>query len=408
MDFMCPTGFGTVSHNVLDRLTPYFKEENIEVDVCALNYGDRPHTRYNDQIMIVNPKEFAKNKDDVYFRDGFLKILQLGDYDVVWIMNDIPVIAPMGKHLKFLCQEKIAKKTKPFKLLFYTPIDSKPSSKFFKDFDWFDSLVTYTNYGRKQIMSAFKNENPQKDIQIDIINHGMDTINFKPLNNKEDLRLKYSLPIDAFIWGNINKNQPRKDIGGTLISFMYFKEAIQKKYPNKKVVLYLHCYHSDPTGIKIFDVIEKLGLKFGEDVFLPIEEKYVNGDYSVQDMNEVYNCLDAFVNTTMAEGWGLSLTEAMSVGLPIVAGLHTSFDEITDYGKLIYAVDEMIEHIQIHDGENIRYKLSPQAVCLQMVSVHKDVDKKINYAEKYAHKIKDYDWDLISNQFKKQIQKLIL
>jgi hypothetical protein len=98
----------------------------------------------------------------------------------------------------------------------------------------------------------------------------------------------------------------------------------------------------------------------------------------------------------------------MSVGLPIVAGLHTSINEITDNGKLIYAVDDMIEHIQVHDGENIRYKLSPQAVCLQMFSVHKDVDKKINYAEKYAHKIKDYDWDLISNQFKKQIQKLIL
>jgi hypothetical protein len=42
-----------------------------------------------------------------------------------------------------------------------------------------------------------------------------------------------------------------------------------------------------------------------------------------------------------------------------------------------------------------------------MVSVYKDVNKKINYSEKYAHKIKEYDWDFISNKFKKQIKKLI-
>jgi hypothetical protein len=102
-----------------------------------------------------------------------------------------------------------------------------------------------------------------------------------------------------------------------------------------------------------------------------------------------------------------TVTEAMGVGLPIVAGMHTSITEITDNGKLMYGIDDMIEHIQVHDGENIRYKLSPQAVCLQMVSVYKDVNKKINYAEKYAHKMKEYDWDFISNKFKKQIKKLI-
>ena len=64
MDFMSPTGFGTVAHNILDRLTPWLKRNNIEVDVCALNYADNPHTKYNEQIMVINPKFFAKNKED--------------------------------------------------------------------------------------------------------------------------------------------------------------------------------------------------------------------------------------------------------------------------------------------------------------------------------------------------------
>ena len=408
MDFMCPTGFGTVAHNVLDRLTPYFKANNIEVDVCALNYADNPHQQYNEQIMVLNPKLFARNQEDYYWRDGVLKVLQFGEYDLFWAMNDIPVIAPMGRHLQYLNQDKVFKKQKPFKTLLYTPIDSQPYQRYFKDLECFDTLATYTEYGKKEIIDTYKNVSPNKNISVEVINHGIDKINFKPLNKKKELRAKYNLPQDAFIWGNINKNQPRKDIGGTLIAFKYFKNWLKENHPNEKAVLYLHCYHSDKTGINLFVAIERCGLMLGEDVILPMDEKYINNKYTTQEMNELYNCFDAFVNTTMAEGWGLSVTEAMGVGLPIVVGLHTSLNEITDFGKLVYGVDNFIEHIQISDAENLRCKLHPSQVFERMMNVFEDRSKKINYINRYAPKLQEYDWDKIATQFKKQIKKLIL
>jgi hypothetical protein len=98
MDFDCPTGFGFVAHKVMDALTPWFKRNDIKVDIVALNYGDKPHRDYNEQIHIVNAKVFARNLDDFYWRDGLLKILQIGNYDLFWAMNDIPVLSPLTMH----------------------------------------------------------------------------------------------------------------------------------------------------------------------------------------------------------------------------------------------------------------------------------------------------------------------
>jgi glycosyltransferase involved in cell wall biosynthesis len=38
--------------------------------------------------------------------------------------------------------------------------------------------------------------------------------------------------------------------------------------------------------------------------------------------------MDCFITTSMAEGWGLTLSEAMCCELPVIYGNHTSFKEI--------------------------------------------------------------------------------
>jgi intein/homing endonuclease len=303
MDFMCPTGFGTVAHNVLDRLTPWFRRVGIKVDVAALNYWDKTTEEYNDCITVVNPKLFARNMDDSYFRDGVLKMLQIEDYDLMWAMNDVPVLGAMSPILKQLRAQKKFQNRQDFKMLLYTPIDSVPFQRYFKDLDTWDEVVTYTKYGKKEAENAFEKVNKRK-IKFGVIAHGVDKVNFRKLETpKSELRKKYDLPQDAFIFGHINKNQPRKDIGTTLIAYSFFKKA----YPELNSALYLHCYHSDKTGIKIHIACERLGLIVGKDVLLPMEEKYNNNKYTSKEINEVYNCFDAFVTTTMAEGWGLCL-----------------------------------------------------------------------------------------------------
>jgi len=415
MDFDCPTGFGFVAHKVMDMLTPWFKRNDIKVHVVALNYGDKPHRDYNEQISIINAREFARNMDDFYWRDALLKILQIGDYDLFWAMNDIPVLSPMTMHLAHLNEMKEFNGKKTFKTMLYTPIDSLPYQRYFKNLEKWDKLITYTDYGKNAMVDAFRQVGYTKKLDIGIIPHGLDADNFKPLKNKEELRVKYNLPTDAVIFGNINKNQPRKDLGTTLLAFKRYKNWYEQNKSElvgmglpEKCVLYMHCYHSDKSGVRMHVLLERLNLIAQEDVYFPIDERYEAGKYTSKDMNEIYNCLDVFVNTTMAEGWGLSVTEAMSVGLPIVCPVHTSLHEITDDGKLVYAVADLWEHVQITDAENVRFKSNPEEVFTKMVAATLDMPKKINYLNRYKPKMEQYNWEEIADKFKTEIKKLIL
>ena len=124
-------------------------------------------------------------------------------------------------------------------------------------------------------------------------------------------------------------------------------------------------------------------------------------------MNELYNSLDCFVTSTTAEGWGLTVTEAMSCGLPIICGLHTSLNEITNNGELVYGCKNLVPFIQNEDGENIRLKLHPDEVCEKMIQVYLDVVEKNQRRYDYSQKLKEYSWDAIANQWKTAFEELL-
>ena len=50
-------------------------------------------------------------------------------------------------------------------------------------------------------------------------------------------------------------------------------------------------------------------------------------------VNLLYNCADAVISTTLGEGWGLSITEAMATKTPIIAPDNTSLHEMMADGR---------------------------------------------------------------------------
>ena len=409
MDFMSPTGFSYVAHSILDRLTPYLKENDIKIDLYALNFGLKEDVEYNSQIKVINPKKFEGNTKDPYARLGLLRILSLGAYELLWMLNDITVVSPMMTHIDGIREKKLKEGRTPFKVLLYTPIDSPPLTSLYTNLANIEQIVTYTEYAKTTMYEAFLELGIKPKNTISVIPHGMDTKQFYPITDidKNTLREKHGIPKDILVFGNINKNQPRKDIGTTLLAFSIFKKEFGEK---GECALYLHCYYKDPTGINIERACQVLGLEVGKDVFYPTSDKYLNAEYTTQDMNEVYNCIDVFVNTTMAEGWGLTLTQAMCTGLPIVCPLHTSLNEITDHGELTNSDIKTSKHIQINDFEYIRYKSDPNDVAMAMYDAV-EFDYKMNTREgmilKYSRKFEEYNWDKIATQFRQHIQTLL-
>lgn len=325
-DYVATTGFSTVSQNLMARFRKYYGD-NMHVDILAINYfGERFRP---DPLTDIIPATKADETDKGgYGRYAFLNSIEYNDYDLVFTINDLGVVRgfwgepedDMLTKLKILKAKKIKENRKWPKLIWYFPVDSPPFDFWCKGLEFFDALVTYTNYGKDEVVK----QNPLLKTKIKVIYHGVNEKHFYPMEDKDRKYWRkeyFGEAADKFIIGNINRNQFRKNIPRTILAFAEFKKVMPNTF------LYLHMANDDHMGWDLRRICYQVGLKEGRDFMLPADAIRHAGA-SIEMLNAIYNSLDAYLTTTTGEGWGLSLIEAMACKIPVVAPMHTSISEI--------------------------------------------------------------------------------
>lgn len=128
-----------------------------------------------------------------------------------------------------------------------------------------------------------------------------------------------------------SRNIRRKQIPDTIWAYKQFVDKLTPKQA-EKCLLILKTQRIDPNGTNLPAVIEAL---CGDDKKYNI--LFVEDKLDTEHMNFLYNCSDVQIQLTSNEGWGLSLTEALLVGNPIVAnvtgGMQDQMRFIDDKGK---------------------------------------------------------------------------
>jgi glycosyltransferase involved in cell wall biosynthesis len=246
------------------------------------------------------------------------------DFDGIFIMQDLGIITPMIPLLKGMKDAKKLANKKQFKSIFYFPVDCELPGKEFEGLEFFDLLVTYTEYGRKQVVE----HNQTLRDSIIVIPHGVSGSDYHKIPDEENLsfRRKYfNDPLnELYIIGSINRNQPRKDIPATIFGFMEAKKTWNNP---KRPFLYLHMEPKDAKGWNLPYLLEQCGLVEGYDYMFPKSDD-IHYQVDVQTMNRIYNAIDVYISTSRGEGWGLTATEAMAVGKLCILPYHTSYMEI--------------------------------------------------------------------------------
>lgn len=402
-DFNCTTGFGNVSEKLIDN---WSQNKNWKITVLAINdLSEKPYN-YNRNTFVVPCLSF-EDKKDPYARLELLKLLYNVDFDVFFALNDIELLNTTAEHLKNIQLERAKNNKKKTKFVAYFPIDSEPRKRDTEVLSVFDELITYTEYAKETLKPLVKDSIYKK---IKIVPHGLDTKVFRPLD-METIRKKR---IEIFgteeveVFGTVNRNSARKDIGCLVIGF-----AMHKARTQSKSVLYLHCNPKDPAGINIYNLMERLGLQENVDVFFP-KDFNENKGVSQKELNEIYNTFDYFLTTTTAEGWGLSITEAMATGTLVVAPLHTSIKEISNNGENIFSFKFMQRGVFTNDFEKVRYLVSPEEVASIMGILEnlkhegEEVQQQIMQIVTNANSfVLQYDWEKTSNKIKSLIQGLV-
>jgi glycosyltransferase involved in cell wall biosynthesis len=405
-DFGCTTGFGNVSKELIDN---WSKDKSLRIVVFAINnYAETPYD-YKDNVKVLPAMTISEKKDDVYCRIEFLKTIYQNDFDVVFCLNDIEIFNEMGEHFLNVRNAKIKENRKDFKSMVYFPIDSEPRPVDLKILDFFDETITYTDYAKKVLTPLTTEANAEK---INVIPHGCNTEDFYPLTDEEKLKAKLEILGDAgdaetYLFGTVNRNSARKDLSSLILGFANFKHHNQVK-----AVLYLHCNPLDPSGINIYRLCERIGLKVGIDVLLP-KDFCENKGYDNAQLNRIYNAFNCFITTTTAEGWGLTVTEAMATKTLVICPKHTSLTEITNDGELTLNFMFSQPTVFVNDFEKIRFTCNPSevntllGVAYNLINDEQElqlmVAEKIDKAYK---KVKEMKWDKVAKQFKTKIDKL--
>ena len=148
--------------------------------------------------------------------------------------------------------------------------------------------------------------------------HGLDTNVFFPVNKKDkdykNFKNQIEVKDDDFVLFFNSRNIRRKQIPDTMLAFKYFKDQLPEDQKSK-VKFLLHTEIKSEHGTDLMAIKDYL---FGEDDKSIL---FSTSKLSRKQLNYLYNIADAQILLTSNEGWGLSLTEAILTGTPIIANV---------------------------------------------------------------------------------------
>jgi len=167
---------------------------------------------------------------------------------------------------------------------------------------------------------------------IEYVPHGLNEDIFKPLdiNTPELKEFKKKLfgdkEIDFALFFN-SRNIRRKQIPDTMMAYKLFIDGLSEEQA-KRCAFVLHTQVVDDNGTDLEAVRELL---FGDDLKYNIvfSQHMLPSD----QMNLLYNSTDCQIQLTNNEGWGLSLTEALLAGNPIIANVTGGMQDQMRFSK---------------------------------------------------------------------------
>lgn len=296
-DAGCPSGFAKATHNILDRLTDF------DITVLGINYRGDPHP-YDYPIYAAAPGG-----------DG------LGVGRLIWMCDvmgrpDVIVLQNDGWHLQPYV--KLLRQFKEYQDIPVIPVVAVDGVNF--QGKWLNHIrhaIFWTDFARNEAeLGGYRGASS-------VIPLGVDRSVFYPMP-KQQARRERGFPSeldDAFIVGNVNRNQPRKRWDLTI---RYFAKWLEVQRPDGAAYLYLH---TAPTGDVHCDV-SQLAAYYGIEKHLVLVEPPVHYGIHDDDMRRTYNTFDVQISTTQGEGFGLTTIEGMACGVPQIVPEYSALAEI--------------------------------------------------------------------------------
>lgn len=310
------------------RLTIFdFCKWGAEVFATAFNSWDTTEVeQWNGVTILPNPYHNSHGGNDLY---GNAKLIEDYDnkyhFDVIIFHNDSYRLGFI-KELPIHIQKKI---------ILWLPFDQPKECP---DVNYINNFIPLMKNGLKVNFitkygcdAHYALTPPEVRSNLGYIRHAIENWDFVPLDEDQKYIAKKELGLEnKFVLCRVDKNQHRKNWKQMFEIYSKFVEdkddvmLICKTNPNGG--------HGDGTSIDLIKLAEEYG----------ISDKVIfkNDFMTTKELSEkIYGRSDVYMTTTVSEGFGLSIAEAMSCGVSVIAPNHTVIPEITNEGRGAYLVE---------------------------------------------------------------------
>ncbi len=321
------TGFGIVTEAIGGRLVAL----GVDVRVLAMNHRGEPVK--GPLAGRVWPFETLRGYRMRPAEGGITGELwtALDPDDDDWKPDAVLAIADMSGLLNYIDQALEAWKTVP--VYHYCPIEGDNLTPHWRQVWEMFQPVAMSDYGQRVISEHIRRPVPR-------IYHGVDTETFYPVSpgkpirmddrtfrSKDDCKGIFGLAGRKVLL-RADRNVVRKNFDALLRAFVPIAQA------DPDVDLVLHCRPIDPEGIDLWQEI----LRMPEDVrgrvkFTGAHDTFKG--FPQVALNVLYNAADVYVTTTGGEGFGLTIAEAMSAGVPVVSNAWAAEVEVIGDGGIL-------------------------------------------------------------------------
>jgi glycosyltransferase involved in cell wall biosynthesis len=410
------SGFGRYTKEILTRL---YNNPNYEVAEFAsyFNVGKQktvPWKVYPNAVEDSHPEaeNYKKNPINQFGLWRFDKVVLHFKPDIVFDIRDYWMFA----------YQELSPLRKYFHWVVVPTIDSIPQkTEWLKTFENADVVMTHTDWAENYLGSL------NRPINLGgCASDSVDSSVFKPISwTKNFHKAKYNLPTNSFIIGSVMRNQKRKLIAELFNSL----RDLLSKSDNKNIYLYLHTSYPEAQGWNIPELLQEYGVynnvlftyycvQSQKIIISPFKGiRFINENneqctfpnvvYGVsnEQLCEIYNLFDIYVQYAICEGLGIPQLEAASCGIPIFAVNYSGMEEITTKVNGI-----KINHLLAKELETGSDRATPDNKHL-VSEILKWMNKPQSAKKAYCKQTREllmqhYSWDITAGSLSKVFDSL--
>jgi glycosyltransferase involved in cell wall biosynthesis len=379
------TGFGTVTHNIGERLVANYGHD---IHVLAINYkGDYVDTN----LKLYLPTKLIEK--DIYGQSRIVEMLAKIEPDVVVMLNDPHVVRKI-LHRNNWDTEKVLLRYRP--ILAYMPVDGTNNPTLWNDLEQTTEPVMMSSWGNTWLPDA------------PVVYHGVDTEQFRPpevqpfissggmnVSTKREAKEALGYDPDGFLVVRVDRNSPRKNFGDT------WKALLPVLRKHSDIQVHFHCKAQGDIGVELPQLFSREP-DVADRFYLPGQHD-TNQGWPINDLAILYAAGDLFVSTTWAEGFGLTLAESLASEVPVIATDCSSITEVVGPGGVLIPPKGLIVQTSAQDQWLPDVPAFTEAI--EELYLDEPRRKALGKAGR-AHVKEKFSWDTAAQQFDQLIRDL--